>query len=236
VDEIWVKQLFTLDGDEWKQVRSAFSPIFTSGKLRHMLPLLQGIANQLVEEIEKFARSGEIFDAREVFGKYSMESIATCAFGVSADAFTDPNSAFVSNAKNVFCVGAREVLTGLCLLTPYGSKMLKMLGIAIWKPTETNFFIDTISRTIKERLDNFDAEKKIDSRDLLDLMIRVLKEEESKGGEDDDDDVHGNEQFERDSVLKIGKSGSKMEFDELTIKATALIMMIAGNFSFGLLS
>ena len=37
LDQIWKKQLTALSGDEWKDVRSTFTPIFTSGKMRGML-------------------------------------------------------------------------------------------------------------------------------------------------------------------------------------------------------
>ena len=33
-DKIFKKLLFSVEGEEWKQLRSAVSPIFTSGKLR----------------------------------------------------------------------------------------------------------------------------------------------------------------------------------------------------------
>ena len=32
LDQCWTKQLVFMGGEEWKDVRSAFSPIFTSGK------------------------------------------------------------------------------------------------------------------------------------------------------------------------------------------------------------
>ena len=33
-EQAWSRQLTSLGGDEWKDVRSTFSPIFTSGKMK----------------------------------------------------------------------------------------------------------------------------------------------------------------------------------------------------------
>ena len=36
--------LIVLGGDRWKAMRSVASPIFTSGKLKGMLPLIQNVS------------------------------------------------------------------------------------------------------------------------------------------------------------------------------------------------
>ena len=39
---------------------------------------------------------------KETFGKYSMDSIASCAFGVDAESFGARESKFVKSAKDIF--------------------------------------------------------------------------------------------------------------------------------------
>ena len=39
---------------------------------------------------------------KETFGKYSMDSIASCAFGVDAESFGAKESKFVKSAKDIF--------------------------------------------------------------------------------------------------------------------------------------
>ena len=41
-------------------------------------------------------------DMKELCGKFSMETIATCAFGVSAETFSNDDSEFVRSAKAIF--------------------------------------------------------------------------------------------------------------------------------------
>jgi cytochrome P450 family 9 len=91
----------SLPGDEWKDIRSTFSPIFTSGKLKGMSRLIEDVSHLLVQGCEEeMAKSGEI-DFRVVFGKFSMDTIASCAFGVDAQSFTNDRSQFVRNARAV---------------------------------------------------------------------------------------------------------------------------------------
>ena len=44
----------------------------------------------------------KVIDMRDALGKYSMDTIASCAFGVHAESFTDEESKFVDNAKQIF--------------------------------------------------------------------------------------------------------------------------------------
>jgi len=75
-------------GDEWKDVRSTFSPIFTSGKMKAMMVFIRETTKRLIDEINQHAKSGTEFELRDVLGKFSMDTIASCAFGVDAQSFS----------------------------------------------------------------------------------------------------------------------------------------------------
>jgi len=53
VDLVWRKQMTSLSGEEWKEVRSTFSPIFTSGKLKSMMSIVNEVADKLVQNFGK---------------------------------------------------------------------------------------------------------------------------------------------------------------------------------------
>ena len=50
--QIWELQLTSLTGDSWKSVRSAFTPIFTTGKMKGILKFIKHIAGDLTNEME----------------------------------------------------------------------------------------------------------------------------------------------------------------------------------------
>ena len=78
----------SLTCDEWKEVSSTFSPIFTSGKMKAMMVFIRETSKRLVEEFGKHAEADLEFELKDVFGKFSMDTIASCAFGVDAQSFS----------------------------------------------------------------------------------------------------------------------------------------------------
>ena len=46
-------------GDEWRDVRSSLSPVFTSGKMKAMMKFIVEVSENLLAEIEKKSETGE---------------------------------------------------------------------------------------------------------------------------------------------------------------------------------
>ena len=74
------------------------SPIFTSGKLKLMVPHVQKCAENLDDVFAAAADSGEILEAKEIFGKYTLDAIATSGFGIESNSFKEPDSVFRTTA------------------------------------------------------------------------------------------------------------------------------------------
>ena len=94
-DKIWEMQMVNVKGDLWKNIRSTFTPIFTSGKMKAMLIFMQESSKHLVKGFEQKADMNEEFELKSMTGKFAMDAIASCAFGINAESFTNENSKFV---------------------------------------------------------------------------------------------------------------------------------------------
>ena len=94
--------LTAISGDEWKDVRTTFSPIFTSGKMKGMLKYIIHVSGGLVGELENKCQQGEEFELKDVFGKFSLDALASSAFGVDGESFKNKNSKFVKSAARIF--------------------------------------------------------------------------------------------------------------------------------------
>ena len=79
-------------GDDWKDIRTTFCPIFTSAKIKQMAPLVTEVSSRMVDSLERYATKGEELDLRALFAKYTMDSLASCAFGVNAQSFSGTSS------------------------------------------------------------------------------------------------------------------------------------------------
>ena len=184
-DKIWSKQMFFASGENWKSIRSTFTPIFTAGKMKAMLIFMQETCNQLMDGIDVYAKNNEPFELKDMLGKYGMDTIATCAFGVNAESFSGKESKFVEFAKGFFVQGLSNIVRLILPSLPGGQKLMRTFGISVmpWIK-ETNFFYQAIMSSINHR-----REHKTRRNDLIDLMLDAIKG-------DLDDDVH-EDQFEK---------------------------------------
>ena len=106
-DKIWASMLPFILGAEWKAARNVFSPVFTSGKMKLMLRFMKGLSWEMESELAKVERTGLNLDIRELFGRFSMDNIASCAFGVDSGALRTPLKA--DQEKNPFVRNASKV-------------------------------------------------------------------------------------------------------------------------------
>ena len=58
MNRIFTNMLTAVSGEKWKQLRSKLSPVFTSGKLRLMVPKLDKVGQAMVNHLEKLANKG----------------------------------------------------------------------------------------------------------------------------------------------------------------------------------
>jgi hypothetical protein len=72
--------------------------------------------------------------------------------------------------------------------------MFRIFGFSFFKPNETKFFMEVITTTLRDRIAKGDSSTR---NDLIDMMIKAMKEDISELEEDEK-----KEQFDLDSELK----------------------------------
>ena len=116
-----------------------------------MTPLINKVATRLIDNLEDEAKSGNEIDVRVKFGKFALDTMASCAFGVDPMSFTNKNSEFVQNATKIFKSNKADMLKVFLLLIPGGTFFMRLLGISIFKTTETLFFYDVVKAAVLAR-------------------------------------------------------------------------------------
>lgn len=170
-DVISKNMLTMLRGNTWKATRSTFTPIFTSGKMKAMLPLISSVSKGLMGAINEDITAGEKSDLKILFGKFSMGAIASCAFGLDAKTFGKTESPFVEHAKTIFRTTPAEFIKFITYMVPAGSFLMQKAGIPMGKAKENMFFYNVITSIIKERKIN-PAMKR---NDLIDMMMNAME-------------------------------------------------------------
>ncbi|XP_072340366.1 thromboxane-A synthase isoform X3 [Scyliorhinus torazame] len=159
--------LFLQDAD-WKNVRSVLTPTFSSAKMREMCPLINQATDMLMENLKTHADSGNGFDIHRYYGCFSMDVVASVAFGTQVDSQKNPEDPFVKHAKMVFNIDFFKPLIFLSIIFP--SIMMPVRHLMPRTPiSQVNaFFIGVIKDIIAQR-DQQPSDKR--RRDFLQLML-----------------------------------------------------------------
>ncbi|CAG0888447.1 unnamed protein product [Darwinula stevensoni] len=174
----WRKMLALLAGEEWKEVRRRLTPVFSSGKIRKMTALMGECADTLAKNFLKNVREkSAVVDLKEHYGAFTMDVIATCAFGIKIDSLSSPDDPFVENAKEVFS-GPQSRSPLLLLL--FVSKWIPRLMSGFFFTKAFTFFLN-VGKSIAEKRK---AEKNRERGDMIDLMLDAQDEEQKENEAD----------------------------------------------------
>lgn len=119
-EPLFGRSLFMLKDQEWKDMRATLSPAFTGNKLRQMLPLISKCCHNGCDYLkEEAARDGQVdMDINEFFIKFTIDMIATTAFGVEVNSLKDKDNEFYKISKGVvqnsFLTTMRMLLAVVC--------------------------------------------------------------------------------------------------------------------------
>merc|ERR1711990_114986 len=187
LDSLFNHNVGSARGDEWRDVRSSLTPVFTSGKMKAMMKFIVEVSENLLAEMEKKSELGE-FELKDVTGKFSLDALASCAFGIDFNSFGGAqSSAFVEHASELF----KQDIWGLLAIfkfLPGVPRLFQMLNINIQKPKTTKFFRDIVTDTLKTR-----AESGERRNDMIDMMVDAMKQIAMDKEQEDE-----MEQFEKD--------------------------------------
>ncbi|CAD6208146.1 GSCOCT00010402001.2-RA-CDS [Cotesia congregata] len=165
--------LFNLEPQRWRPLRSKLTPMFTSVKLKDMFYLLVQCADQMETYLDKF-ENGQV-DMREIATRFTTDVIGVCVFGLQANALAEEDSLFRKMGKRIFELNIRNV--GRTILGSFLPELYKVVGYFFRDSVLDNFFIGITKDTMDYRRKN-----RINRHDFVDLLIE-LKDEPSKVGE-----------------------------------------------------
>ncbi|KAJ6218335.1 hypothetical protein RDWZM_009492 [Blomia tropicalis] len=158
------KSLFFMEANEdWKRIRSIVTPAFTSGKLRRMISPMERISNNFIDHIRPYAKTGELIDMKRFIGGFTMDVIASCAYGIDIDSVRTPNHPVVVNAKKILNVDV-SISFLFCIFFPGFAKFLRLEA---FDKKAVEYFDDLTFEIVEKRLKSDEKQKP----DLLGLMI-----------------------------------------------------------------
>ncbi|KAM8712022.1 hypothetical protein ACLKA7_012528 [Drosophila subpalustris] len=171
-DALSANNLFFVRNPQWKEIRSKLTPVFTSGKLKAMYPLMQEIGADLESHLARH-NPGEnqayISDIKNVCSRFTADSIATIAFGIRADSLQNPDAEFHSQGRKTLeatLMRSKDFFVAFFL-----PKLVSLLRVKFFTEEYSNFIRKSINHVMAER------ERSSTMRnDLIDVLVGLRKE------------------------------------------------------------
>jgi cytochrome P450 len=178
----WLLKLFLIsqNGRGWKDMRSAMTPTFTSGKMKQMLPLMRESLKSLEKAIELVDKSKGV-DIKKLFGSYALDVVAKCAFATQADT-QDTNDPFTENVRKFFEFNKFKLKLTL-LLPTFVKDSLNLTS----HPLEAIDYLANISKQIIQNRRQASSNGKNLYVDLLQLLMTTRKTNDDKVDKHADD-------------------------------------------------
>nr|BBE49550.1 cytochrome P450 monooxygenase [Adoxophyes honmai] len=222
VDPLFGRNLFSLKGQEWKDMRSTLSPAFTSSKMKHMLPFIVEVGNQMVSSLKtKLRDSGSQtidLDIRDLASRYANDVIASCAFGLRVDSHTDPDNEFYKMGYKSSNFGFWQLMKFFVFAS--APSLAKHLKMTLFSEDVSAFFNHLVMSTMKDR-----ESHNILRPDMIHLLMeakkgRLIHEEKSEKDADAG--------FATVEESNVGKKTINRAWSDMDLVAQAALFFIAG--------
>ena len=160
--------LFNLESERWRPLRSKLSPIFTSGKLKDMFPLIIECSNHLETYLNKLVTKGDPIECRELTARFTTDVIGACAFGIDMNAMAEEDSEFRLMGRKIFAVTVENIFR--LKMRHYMPRIYDLLGYVMPEKKFSPFFTKIVMDTINYRKQNH-----IIRPDFINMLIELQK-------------------------------------------------------------
>ncbi|XP_012887151.1 PREDICTED: cytochrome P450 3A21-like [Dipodomys ordii] len=164
----FMKKAVSISEDkEWKKLRTLLSPMFPSGKLKEMFPIIRELSGWLLENLRPQAEKGKPLMLKDIFGAYSLDVITGTSFGVNINSLNNPQDCFVEKVKRLLKFDLCDPIVLSIGLFPFLTPICEALNISVFPKDVTDFLRTSVERMKESHL----KDKTKHQVDLLQLMI-----------------------------------------------------------------
>ncbi|XP_046663073.1 cytochrome P450 6k1-like [Homalodisca vitripennis] len=171
---LFSRNLFGLRGSEWGTLRHKLTPTFTTGKLRGMFEQISKCGEYLVTKIEEVSSVDvEGMDPANVLFEFTLDVIASCAFGVQFRPDGPDFKKFKSIIEKSFSGSPLRFLK-FTLIT-IAPKIADFFNITMFPSGTTEYLMDMTRATIKCRKEN-----NIKRNDYFQMLLSLKEQGEDE--------------------------------------------------------
>lgn len=187
--------------------------------MRGMYEYVAKVGQQTAKTMKDGINAGgdNIFEFKKLTTKFTVDVIATCAFGIEVNSFENPGNEFhkiAVKATDFSNIWTTLKFVGYLLFAP----VMKFFKISLFSKDIEVFFQEAVTDTMKAR-----EERGIVRHDMINLLMQAKK---GKLSHDKDEKV--TEGFATVEESQMGKSEVKRVWDDDDLAAQAFIFFFAG--------
>ncbi|CAG7784925.1 unnamed protein product [Allacma fusca] len=201
------------NGEAWKGLRSKMTPSFSTGKMRRMFHLFDISSKKMITAIKKDICSDSQVELRNFVKKFTMDVIASAAFGVETNIYEDPNCLYAKMGTRIQAQFSKLSTVWKFFLLWLSPRLAKFLKVKITDDEADIFLSKVITESLNHRQTTGNRRD-----DFLQLMLEakqgLLKDEE--------------QQLDDDTKLKDTSSSTNVVFNDDVIIAQCFVFILGG--------
>lgn len=165
--EILTRNLFSISGKKWKNLRNKLSPAFTKGKLKLMYDVISRKSDNLVDAIRRQSGS-ESLEMKKLAIRFTIDSIISCSCGLDCNTLNGENEEIIKISEKIFgSRGLGQLFIFFLFAFPETAKKLNMRQ---FDATIEKYFTSVISSTLNFRKSNSFC----GANDLLSMLTQLM--------------------------------------------------------------
>lgn len=195
--------LLLLKGSQWKEIRTISTPIFSSGKMKLMSNLITNCTEQMTKYLDTYYNTEKKeLEMKDFFGRFTLDVIASCAFGVQCNSLENPDAEFVKiTSKFNEMSFTRRLALFFAIVVMGSARVAKVLGVRFMNKVTVDFLAQVLLEGKAQREKDKSVHRRVD---FLQLMLDAQAGRLKIGSETKDEDL-----FEKEARLKETSNGKQ---------------------------
>lgn len=159
------EHIFALEGEEWKILRMKLTPMFSSGKLKKMYPIVLKYSDALLETVKD--KQNNPIDVHDLFKRYTMDVVLNCFFGIEEDNLRKGHTIYMDMAHKISNASILDLIN--VALTTGTRNPGNLIKVLFKEPSIYAFFKGVVGQVIDYRTKN-----NIKREDFVDYLLDIF--------------------------------------------------------------
>lgn len=203
-------------------MRATLSPAFTGSKMRQMYQFVNQVGQQTAKTMSDDIKAGKEseFEFKALAMRFTVDVIASSAFGIEVNSFKNPENEFYKTASKITSLSNSPTQIVKFFGFMVAPKLMKALGIALFDKDLNSFIRGATVETMEAREKNG-----IIRHDMINLLMEARKGQLAHNNNTEEEIVEG---FSTVEESQLGKTDVKRVWDDDDLAAQCLIFFLAG--------